>query len=169
MTNPDRRNIRKDYYNWLYSHVDGIRPTCQPIVEALFNTVYIPRIEMDSNREMDGVRLRDVFIEEMNISDERYFDLDGPCSILEMLIAIAKRMAWILDGYEDNTLGDYFWELVDNLSLGKGDDVLKAIYDGYLFSVDGRDNKDLELWSQMNIYCSKRLTYDGFGLYIDQD
>ena len=75
-------------------------------------TVIIPK---DINRAKDGVDLRYRY---QSITDE-YVNYDEPCSILEMMVALAIRCEeTIMDNpeYGDRT-GQWFWSMIKNLGL----------------------------------------------------
>ena len=80
-------------------------------------------IDNDINRADDGKHLRYEFASERSYSN--YYPIDNrPCSVLEMLIALAIRIndeiMWNPD-YGDKTAA-WFWEMIDNLGLGNLDD-----------------------------------------------
>ena len=77
---------------------------------------------MDANREEDGIDLRYRFITEVGIPknyQEVYAYLDGPCSVLEMMIALAIRCEESI--MDDPDIGDrtseWFWLMMKNLGL----------------------------------------------------
>lgn len=75
-------------------------------------TFIIPR---DSNRAEDGVDLRYRFA---RADADRY--LRGPCSVLEMLLALAIRCEENImdDPLKGDRTGQWFWMMVNNLGLG---------------------------------------------------
>ena len=119
---------------------------------------------------MDGLELRADYQDESG--DEA--DKTGPCSILEMMIALAMRCENEL--MYDPDKGDrtelWFWIMIENLGLENMDDygydeeycdyVLERFLnreyesDGYNgpFFVHGfdKDMRELELWYQLNFY-----------------
>lgn len=134
-------------------------------------------IKKDENRYEDGVALRYKFAIH-NGFESNYEDilgiLDGPCSVLEMMVALAIRMeTTIMDNseYGDRT-GQWFWQMINNMGLGgQWNDLYDKEYitetvqrfldrkyekngRGGLFIVRNTD-KDLrkvEIWYQMNWY-----------------
>ena len=117
---------------------------------------------MDSNRAQDGIDLR-----------ERYYGdstIKGPCSVLEMMVALSIRCEEIMDNpaYGDRTT-QWFWNMIINMGLGAMydsrfdkkhveecvDRMLNREYEpngkGGLFYVRGctDDLRELEIWSQM--------------------
>ena len=87
--------------------------------------VYI--IGMDGNRAEDGIDLRYRFGYERKHEGPMvatYLD-DRPCSILEMMTALANRCEeHIMDDQDigDRT-GQWFWSMISNLGLGSMTDI----------------------------------------------
>lgn len=166
------------YFNWLCILI-GVNKN-QPnrnygqLVNALhYNSVYQPKVEMDVNRGADGLQLRVDFINEhgpWGSATNR-----GPCSMLEFLIGLAKRMNFLMyqsDGHRYTEY--YFWKLIGNLGLLKLTDDKWAFMNGDFFvedavwrinerqySADGsggifplkrpdKDQRGVEIWYQMN-------------------
>lgn len=98
------------YFEWLLSVIDSGNRVKQYLgmLDILFNTEFYWVIDFDYNRACDGLDLRDGYIPR----DE------SPCSVLEMMVALAIRMEGILmeEGTSDNT-SEWFWIMVDNLGL----------------------------------------------------
>ena len=133
-------------------------------------------IEMDANRAYDGIALRKRFEYECSLEPstmDLYFG-NRPCSILEMMIALAIACEEeIMDdqNYGDRT-GQWFWSMIVSLGLGgmtdqrynKGevDNVifrfLTRNYDrdgkGGLFTLPNCevDMREMEIWGQMCWY-----------------
>lgn len=128
---------------------------------------------MDENRAEDGTDLRYRFGEAYRYKDaEVAANLDDrPCSVLEMMVALAIRCEeHIMD---DPAVGDrtgrWFWDMVDNLGLGAMSDAryeeeyidavlerfLNRKYDrdgaGGLFTVKRcpHDLRSVDIWYQM--------------------
>lgn len=98
-------------------------------------TVARRRLEdRDANRAEDGISLRWKFAcdtDRKYIFDEISECLEGPCSMLEMMIALAIRCEeTIMDNprYGDRT-GQWFWGMITNLGLGgMTDDIFDKLY-----------------------------------------
>lgn len=137
-------------------------------------------VSLDENRAADGESLRTKFFYEHNSINVDYEPfIYTPCSVLEMLIALALRMEkeYLMDwraGSPDNT-PVYFWEMISNLGLDDCTDdnwssktaekiryyvgeFLDRNYDfhgnGGIFPVskNTRDQRKIEIWSQMHAY-----------------
>lgn len=106
-----------DYYQWLLSRISADPISTDPysnyqtLLEELYSIPYTWTHELDRNREIAGLQLREEFAYNSG------FDQSGmeqtPCSVLEMLIALAEYMAEIY-GY---TLSKWFWEMISNMKL----------------------------------------------------
>lgn len=124
--------IKSDYFYWLYNYVcegrshDKISYTL--LFESLHQIEFTYIIQNDVNRAKDGVDLRYRFAMENGYDNpDSIYDiytvmdiLDGPCSVLEMMVAIAIRceesiMANINYG---NRTGQWFWGMMSNLGIG---------------------------------------------------
>lgn len=169
--------IINDYFEWLWNftkcrgHSQNIK-----IITLLHNIEFRYSIPMDANREEDGIDLRYRFITEVGIPknyQEVYGYLDGPCSVLEMMIALAIRCEESI--MDDPDIGDrtseWFWLMMKNLGLDYMNDrkfdrdvaeekisiFLDRRYkrngEGGLFVVNGRrDLRKVEIWYQMCWY-----------------
>ena len=166
--------ILNEYFEWLYRLVCGDRYSnaisYKKLLAYLHRTEFTYLLSKDKNRAADGVDLRYRF------SKERYNGhvlscLDGPCSILEMMVALAIRCEETI--MDDPKIGDrtsqWFWGMVTNMGLGYMSDnrfdehVAKEIIDRFLnrdYSQNGRgglftvrnceyDLTNIEIWTQM--------------------
>lgn len=172
--------IKNDYFKWLYDYVCKGRTHQNNSYEKLFTVLH--QIEFtfivrnDVNRARDGVDLRYRFATIRD--DDRIMDiLDGPCSVLEMMVALAIRCEeTIMDNsrYGDRT-GQWFWGMMNNLGIGL---MYDEIFDGGLvediiynfldrrYDPDGKgglfyirgcedDLRNLEIWTQLCWYIDK--------------
>ncbi len=131
---------------------------------------------MDGNRAEDGIDLRYRFGYEKKYEDSMiaaYLD-NRPCSVLEMLIALAFRCEEHImrDSDAGDRMGQWFWSMIKNLGLDNMDDsrfdtvytkdVISRFMDreykrngeGGLFTVKHcrGDMRSAEIWYQMNWY-----------------
>lgn len=173
-----RDKIIKEYFQWLTDLVckgrfsDKI--SCTRLMLSLHNTEFVYTIPMDENRAEDGVSLRYRFMRAKCYDTSIMEYLQKPCSMLEMMVALAIRCEE--DIMEEPIKGDrtaqWFWGMVVNLGLGSMfdhcydeqlvDEVLtrfaKRRYDpdgrGGLFRIKGcpRDLRKVEIWYQMCWY-----------------
>lgn len=130
-------------------------------------------IPNDKNRYNDGIDLRYNFSLIDGFEDAREH-LNGPCTVLEMMIALALRCETTI--MDDPAFGDrtaqWFWGMIVNLGLGEMIDerfdheVANYIIERFLdrrYEADGRgglftikncdyDLRDVEIWYQLNWY-----------------
>lgn len=167
--------IDNEYFNWLYNLACGNRFSDDISYRKLFmqlhNTEFRYFIPRDENRAEDGICLRHRFADECISAAEDY--LTGPCSVLEMMLALSIRCEEIMDdpAYGDRTT-QWFWDMVTNLGLGSMsdsqydkdyvDDVLERFLNRH-YELDGKgglfrvrncndDLRDVEIWVQMLWY-----------------
>ena len=174
-------NIRNDYFEWLVDIACGNMYAEQISFNKLLTRLHqiefkylIPR---DYNRAEDGISLRRRYVLTANPGyDYDYIigELQGPCSVLEMMLALAIRCEE--DYMDDPSIGSrikqWFWVMIRNLGLGSMmdhlyDDVyVDGVIDRFLrrdYAPDGRgglftiencdfDLRGIEIWYQMNWY-----------------
>lgn len=161
-----------DYLEWLRGIVgrsgDALN---RQEAEFLMDKPFTPILDMDENRKVDGLVLRDIYEAETGKDS----GMEGkPCTMLEMIIALARHMFSIMDGWipdENNTIGRWFHEMLDNLEKPRRrstwdayrwDDAMETILNR-TFDRNGRgglfpraccheDQRKVELWDQMNGY-----------------
>jgi hypothetical protein len=127
----------------------------------------------DENRAADGIALRYRYCSNYGYEDLDYY-LDGPCSVLEMMVALAIRCEETI--MDDPDIGDrtgqWFWGMLVNMGLGAMDDskydrrvvdiavdtLLDRTYEpdgkGGLFTVKhcDQDLRTVEIWYQLIWY-----------------
>ena len=159
------------YFEWMYNIVCGDRfpksISYRKLLKHLHDTEFIFFISRDANRAEDGVNLRYRFAYETGYPE---VFLGGPCSVLEMIIALAIRIEETImdDPVVGNRTGQWVWGMINNLELGHMDDAryngsyvedilirfLNRYYEpdgrGGLFTIKNcRDDlRDVELWYQ---------------------
>lgn len=170
--------IEELYFKWLYGQVGSIRlrnrsRTYWSLLKQLHKTEFTWTIPKDENRAEDGRRLRYEFLDETDVGyDDDWLDLG--CSMLELLIGLARRFAFIVDG----SLSEWFWHFIGNLDLADYNDreyqnsyhyhsrhVRKSVerFINREYQSDGEgglfplrypeyDQRTLELWYQMHAY-----------------
>ena len=162
------------YFGWLSDLVCeerySDRISYEKLLTFLYNTEFRYSIPMDRNRASDGINLRRRY--SLEIHDD--FHIRKPCSILEMMIALAIRIEEdIMDNPNvGNRTGQWFWGMVTSLGLGSfydsrfDEDSANDIIEDFLdhnYKPDGRgglftvrncdiDLRDEEIWTQMCYY-----------------
>lgn len=173
--------IRNDYFGWLYNIVCGRRYSerisYRKLLMRLHSINFRYYIPMDGNRAEDGVNLRYRYTIDRGYEssyEPAITDLDFPCTVLEMMVALAiKCEENIMDDPSiGNRTAQWFWVMVVNLGLGSMTDdrydrmtVDKAVerflnrdYEpdgrGGLFTIRrcDRDLRDVEIWHQLCWY-----------------
>lgn len=171
-----KTEINNKYFEWMYDLVcrdrfaDDI--SFRKLLAELHKIEFIFYIPLDANRADDGIKLRRRFALELNDA-ELATKIKGPCSVLEMILALAIHCEDIMD---DPLVGDrtsqWFWGMIANLGLGSMDDsnfnklyvgetiarFLNRDYEpngkGGLFTVRNSDIdiRDKEIWYQLCHY-----------------
>lgn len=181
-----RTTICNEYFSWLFELVCGERYSKQisykKLLMHLHKTEFRYLIAKDRNRAEDGIglRYRYAITHGYEESYRTILDiLDGPCSILEMMVALSVKCEENI--MDDPNIGDrtgqWFWGMVTNLGLGSMtddrfdrryvEDVITTFLDrkyepngkGGLFTVrhHNRDLRTVEIWHQLCWYL------DGFA------
>jgi hypothetical protein len=169
--------VDDQYFEWLYSQVGAVRnrnpkQSRWNLLRQLFVKEFVWLIANDDNRVEDGRDLRDEFLASAEgIDDPSREWMELGCSMLEMLIALGRRVAF----ETEESPVDWFWKLIDNMGLltytddkynnriaQHVDEVCdRVIYRNYapdgsgglfpLHEVHG-DQRKVELWYQMSAY-----------------
>lgn len=171
-----RNELSNEYFEWMYQLVCNDRYykklSYRMLLKHLHNIRFTYILKLDSNREKDGVNFRYRFGYENNYPRET-IDLylgNSPCSVLEMMIALAFRAEdQIMDDPKfGNRTGQWFWNMIVSLGLGTMCDekfdkryvekvILRFLNRDYepngkggLFTIDNckYDLRDVEIWYQ---------------------
>lgn len=171
--------IESEYFEWLLELAENLCSngvSHQKLFEYLYSREFFSNIGRDGNRVEDGKDLRLRFSETSRIYNYRdiyKYLYNYPCSVLEMMIALAYRCEDIMGDYEkgDRT-SIWFNEMLNSLHLNDMDDenyderyVEKVIDDlinhkykrngdGGLFTVNNprKNMQRVEIWYQMCWY-----------------
>ncbi len=172
--------LKRLYFEWMYGIMDGWQPvkrkSYHKLLGYLHDTEFTYTIPLDGNRADDGVNLRYRFGDENGYGDSMIASFldDRPCSVLEMMVALAIRCEeHIMDDPDiGNRTGKWFWDMVANLGCASMNDSLfdeeyvqKAVSrflnheygrngEGGLFLVPDcqHDLRSVEIWYQMCWY-----------------
>ena len=123
-------DLGEQYYDWLHKIVCGEweprNLSFHRLLMYLHNRTYVWGCEMDQCRAEDGVNLRYRFASECDIPydkiDSEFHDV--PCSMLEMMVALAVRIEEHImeDSSAGNRVGQWFWNMIVSLGLAAMDD-----------------------------------------------
>lgn len=162
----------EEYLRWLCKRIDCRgHEEYESILWQLYFRVFYSLVPNDDNRGYDGLSLREQYEEENRIAMPRR-DKNRPANLLEVLVALAERMSFILfdpGGDNEPDTSCFFWELIENLNLDPYsnknqriiDDLLERRYSpngkGGLFPLKNpsKDQRDVELWYQMQEYINE--------------
>lgn len=123
-----RDEVTNRYFDWLCDLVSGHRrppaSSYDKLLMHLHTIEFRYLLPMDRNRAMDGMDMRWRFACDngwRHVPD----CLDGPCSVLEMMVALAVHCEEdIMDNpMIGNRTGQWFWDMVVNLGLGGMTDI----------------------------------------------
>lgn len=166
------------YLEWLYGQVGDPEikvptRTYWRLLKLLFGKEFVWLVPNDDNRIEDGKDLRYEFVDRARLKDVDLGWINLGCSMLEVMVGLSRRLAFEAEGEPR----DWFWHLVDNLSLRDYNDthdfvdqdvevVLDSvIWRNYEYSGEGgffplrraeRDQRDVELWYQLSAYVIER-------------
>jgi len=168
--------LDEQYLQWLYGQVAVVEEEDQSLTfwrlfRQLYTTEFVWLVPNDDNRLEDGKAIRLEFLEDAGI-DYRDVDpdwIDIGCSVLELMLGLARRLAWEADGEPPY----WFWKLMENVGLRGCDDASRYSHDavedvlytiifrqynrhglGGFFPLQGPcdDQRNIELWSQLSAY-----------------
>lgn len=116
-----RDYVQNGYFEWIYDVVGGNRESpymsYRKLLMYLHDVEFRYSIPKDENRAHDGVDLRYRYEYSTHRSESEY--LDGPCSVLEMMVALAIRTEEIMDNpHIGDRTGQWFWGMIISLGLG---------------------------------------------------
>ena len=169
--------IINEYFEWLLDLVCGKRyskkVSYRRLLSYLHSVTFNYSIPNDVNRANDGIDLRYRFAMIRGYRDVPEC-LDGPCSIFEMMAALAIRCEETI--MDDPSIGDrtgqWFWNMLSSLGLSKMSDLyfdeayvsdiinrfLNREYEpngkGGLFTIENTeyDLREVDIWTQFMWY-----------------
>lgn len=130
--------IKSSYFHWLCKLVglnsafdpesenfsmDPANPSYFYLAQMLYFKEFTPFVPHDDNREADGKALRFWFANSHSCYNN-YECLNGPCTVLEMMVALAQRIDrdLMIGPCFDDRSAVWFWEMLSNLGISRYDD-----------------------------------------------
>lgn len=185
-----RDEVVNGYFEWLMSLIafdgeEAYEPSeYRELLDILLATEFYWSLELDGNRAYDGLHLRALYSDDYPRDGRRLARvMPEQCSVLEMLIALARRCEneIMYDPDFGDRTGLWFWIMVENLGLTAFPDrvfrknrrwaskcvcdVVETFLDrgyeadgtGSIFSIRGfqSDMRETELWYQMQYYLNE--------------
>lgn len=175
--------LYSDYFVWMYKKVENPRSyeSYYKLFDYLNRQQFSAIIPMDLNRAEDGRNLRYIFAYERGINSSIISEnfVAFPCSVLEMMVALANRCEDTImtnTNYGDRTYL-WFWDMIDTLGLTEMTDsnfspmvvqnavdrLLNRTYNpdgsGGLFKINDptKDMRSIDIWYQMCFYLDEKL------------
>lgn len=172
--------LDEHYFEWLYRQVCSAKVknpnrTYRNLLWMLYTEEFLWFVPNDDNRVEDGKVLRHEYLQKHDLTPDDvgldWFELN--CSFLEVLIGLARRLDFLMNGGQD----EWFWEMLDNLDLHKYNDTVhipqqevkrvvdRVVWRTYRYNGHGglfplqqarEDQRDTELWYQLNAYILER-------------
>jgi hypothetical protein len=175
-----RDDVINAYFAWMCDLVaDEEHADYRKLLMYLHTVPFRYSVAHDDNRASDGVDLRYRFVEVLDHDYYVSYLNESPCSVLEMMVALAVRCEeQIMDNPDSGNRTSYwFWGMIDNLGLFTETDnrfdksyasgivnrFLNRTYDadgtGGLFTVKhcSWDLRNVEIWYQMCWYLDEIL------------
>lgn len=152
------------YLDWLEEQIASTKDkSYRELLERMHEKEFVWLVPNDDNRIEDGLDIRNEFFRRRTMSRQR-------CSVLEVLIGLSRRLAFIAGGEP----GYWAWELLINLGLSRMsghigkvraetiDEILETLIwrtyesdgSGGFFPLGwpNKDQRKVELWYQMCAY-----------------
>lgn len=166
--------LEEEYFNWLCARVVDVQPpTYYGLMTILHRTEFVWVVAEDENRAHDGLNLRIPFCREAGANPGMMW---MGCSVLEMLIALAEKVAFQTEISEK----DWFWRMLANLGIDEYQ-IVPVGHEGHIeeilynflwrtYSPDGRgglfplrkpqhDQRGVEIWYQWAEYVEEQGLY----------
>ena len=134
------------YYDWLCEIINVKENLYDILIHELYSIDFLWKLPLDSDRNYDGLILRDEYYSYQSEPND-----NKRCSVLEVLIALSRKMDYILD---DDDRGDrtriWFWEMIDNLDLMKFTDDRICDMFGSGWATTNEIHKIIDIWMNRN-------------------
>lgn len=173
-------NIKNQYFDWLYEQIKHpshlySSSSAHSITMKLYEINFEYDNDSDANRYFDGISLRYHYGLDHGYNEATIrVNLDNrPCSVFEMMVALAKRIEEImLDPSKGDRTSEWFWYMMENLGFYPNDptcadsDYISSVIEcfhnkeygpdgvGGLFYIENphEDLRTVPIWTQANWY-----------------
>lgn len=146
-------NEYDDYFLWLCDLVNADLDRYSELLFHLHDTDFVWCLELDESRANEGLDLRKEYYE--LCGDDWVMLMEKSCSVLEMLIALARRMDdMLVEDYTSSRVPVWFWEMVKNLGLKKFTD--------FAF-LNATDDDLYEFEMILHVWMHREFEFDGEG------
>ena len=150
-----QRLLIKPYFEWLCNLVGVIqdKKSYWFLFGKLYAKEFYGTVPNDNNRALAGQNLRTQFIDEYMPFDDDTVSIDGPCRVLEMMVALAINceVHVMMDPEKGDRTQLWFWIMINNLGFGD--------YSDTEFSYQIQADID----ERLDIMLERRYDYDGLG------
>jgi len=171
-----------EYFEWLAEKVHAKEHDSMQLVKTLFETAFIVIVPNDENRSDDGLDLREDWLDVCGLSVDPL--MGKSANLLEVLIALSIHFDDLMPAPVTHTEAKHrpskwFWEMLKNADVHEFTDdywnvkyanelrymldaIMKRLYDyngiGGFFPLRNpkKDQRDVELWYQMNDYIMEK-------------
>lgn len=119
--------LEHNYLMWMYhmigdgvTNADGEPVTFYKLFRTLYDMSFTYILIMDENRLHDGLALRTRYAHETHQYPEIVLKTlrDKPCSVLEMMVALAIRISDIMyDSNDEHDAKFWFWGMISSLQI----------------------------------------------------
>ena len=169
--------IDEVYFDWLYHSVatKNRNPDLSYwlLLEQLHKKEFQWFVPNDDNRVVDGIQLRNEYVDTRRIEDPDPNWLDLGCSMFEMFVALSRRASFQAEGAHDV----WFWRFMENMGIRKCTDsyymdnpdawnevndaldrINERTYDRngqggpFPLHTSRRDQRKIEIWYQLAAY-----------------
>jgi hypothetical protein len=175
MSRKSDQELKENYLRWLEAQLKdehGPEKSFWDLLNLMFEKPFgwLDHVPMDENRAVDGTDLRVDFAHSIGRRPETVKELFGPCTFVELIIGLSRRMAFVAGG----SAPGWAWQLLQNLEMHRlsdpltpskarrADEIMDRVIQrtyrpdgtGGLFPLawPEEDQRKVELWYQLNSF-----------------
>lgn len=175
-----QRELEQNYYEWLKDLIPELKIAYGDLIQILYDTPFRAIFESDNDRMSDGMSLRNRYTQANRMSNALNLLLREahPCSVLEVMLALALRIEEeYLGAYSDeHPVGQWFNYMLHSLGIAHMIDpffeteIASEVIDKFLnhnYRPDGfgslfwiintkEDMRQLDLWHQAMLWINEQ-------------